>query len=228
MCLLKMLRTSGTRQMSKPKSEPVFYEQPKGNSRTDYSSQQVSSVSAGETSAGRSSLPSYCDFYTECPVEEEEPFWSLLEGEWHEDPRKCTLRMKQEYLDQFGNPFDAWDKYKNYTAESESNLKSWPSPKSTHSISPPTSDSKQIPGWTGQYSSTTEYVASPEATQWTGEYSSMIEYSASPEVSQWTGQYSDPYEYSVSPKMTRLGKWEKSMIPRDKPDFKWILEYTPE
>ncbi|KAF5588049.1 hypothetical protein FPANT_6704 [Fusarium pseudoanthophilum] len=111
--------------------------------------------------------------------------------------------------------------------ESESTLKSWPSPKSTESISPPASDSKQTLGWTGQYSSMKEYGASP-TSQWTGEYSSMIQYSASPEVSQWTGQYSHPYEYSVSPKMTRLGKWEKSTIPGGEPDFKWILEYTPE
>ncbi|KLP07132.1 uncharacterized protein FFB20_04751 [Fusarium fujikuroi] len=197
-----MLRTSGTRQMPKPESEPLFSKQQMGNSRTGDSPQQVSSVSTGETSAGRTSLPSYCNFYTECPVEEEEPSWSLFEGEWHQDTRKCTLRMKQEYLDQFENPFDQWDKYKNHTAESESTLQSWPSLKSTHSIS------KQTPGWTG-------------------EYSSMIEYSASPEVSQWTGQYSDPYEYSVSPKMTRLGKWTESDAP-GKPDFKWILEYTPE
>ncbi|KAF5987202.1 hypothetical protein FBULB1_2087 [Fusarium bulbicola] len=203
-----MLRTSGTRQMSKPKSESLFYKQPKGNSRTDYSSQQVSSATAGETSAGRTSLPSYCDFYTECPVEEEEPSWSLFEGEWHQDTRECTLRMKQEYLDQFENPLDPWDKYSNHTTESESTLKSWSSPKSTHSTSPPASNSKQTPGWTGQYSS-------------------MIEYSASPEVSQWTGQYSDPYEYSVSPKMTRLGIWTESNVP-GKPDFKWIQEYTPE
>ncbi|KAG5774279.1 hypothetical protein H9Q72_000347 [Fusarium xylarioides] len=222
-----MLRTSGTRQMSKPKSEPGFHKQPKGNSRTDYSPQQVSSVTAGETSTERTSLPSYCDFYTECPVEEEESSWSLFEGEWHEDSIKCTLRMKQEYPDQFENPFDAWDKCSNHTAESESTLKSWPSLKSTHSISPPASQSKQTAGWTGQYSSMTEYDASPEATQWTGEYSSMIEYSESPEVSQWTGQYSDPYEYSVSPKMTRLGKWTESNVP-GKPDFKWIQEYTPE
>ncbi|KAF5679354.1 hypothetical protein FDENT_8746 [Fusarium denticulatum] len=200
-----MLRPSGTRQMSKPKSESLFSEQPKGNTRPDYPSHQVS----------------------KCSVEEEEPSWSLFEGEWHEDTRKCTLRMKQEYLDQFENPFDPWDKYSNHTSQSESTLKSWPSPKSTDSISPPASDSKQTPGWTGQFSSMTECGASP-TSQWTGEYSSMIEYSASPEVSQWTGQYSDPYEYSVSPKMTRLGKWEKSMIPGGEPDFKWILEYTPE
>jgi hypothetical protein len=56
----------------------------------------------------------------------------------------------------------------------------------------------------------------------------MTEYGASPEVSQWTGQYPAPYECSVSPKMTRLGKWEKSMIPGGEPDLKWILEYTPE
>ncbi|CVK86580.1 uncharacterized protein FMAN_06151 [Fusarium mangiferae] len=223
-----MLRTSGTRQTSKPKSEPYFSKQQMGNSRTDNSPQQVSSATAGETSAGRTSLPSYCDFCTECPVEEEEPSWSLFEGECHhQDARKCTLRMKQEYLDQFENPFDLRDKYKNHTAESESTLKSWPSLKSTHSISPPASISKQTPGWTGEYSSINEYGASPETSQWTGEYSSMIEYSASPEVSQWTGQYSDPYEYSVSPKMTRLGKWTESDVP-GKPDFKWILEYTPE
>ncbi|KAF5629079.1 hypothetical protein F25303_10299 [Fusarium sp. NRRL 25303] len=203
-----MLRTSGTRQTSKPKSEPYFSKQQMGNSRTDNSPQQVSSVTAGETSAGRTSLPSYCDFYTKCPVEEEEPSWSLFEGEWHQDARKCSLRMEQEYLDQFENPFDPRDKYKNHTVESESILKCWSSLKSTHSISPPASISKQTPGWTG-------------------EYSSMIEYSASPEVSQWTGQYSDPYEYSVSPKMTRLGKWTESDVP-GKPDFKWILEYTPE
>ncbi|KAF5609885.1 uncharacterized protein FSUBG_3666 [Fusarium subglutinans] len=203
-----MLRTSGSRQMSKPKSESLFYKQPKGNPGTDYSPQQVSSATAGETSAGQTSLPSYCDFYTECPVEEEEPSWSLFEGEWHQDTRECTLRMKQEHLDQFENPFDPWDKYSNYTTESESTLKSWSSPKSTHSTSPPASNSKQSPGWTGQYSS-------------------MIEYSASPEVSQWTGQYSDPYEYSVSPKMTRLGIWTESNVP-GKPDFKWIQEYTPE
>ncbi|KAF5562640.1 hypothetical protein FNAPI_3079 [Fusarium napiforme] len=219
-----MLRTSGTRQMTNPKSESLFSEKSKGNTRTDYSPQHVSSVSAGETSAGRTSLPSYCDSYTECPVEEEKPSWSLFEGEWHEDSRKCTLCMKQEYPDQFENPFDTWDKYSNNTSESESTSESWPS---AGSISPPASDSKQTPDWTGQYSSMTEYGASPNS-QWTGEYSSMIEYSASPEVSQWTGQYSDPYEYSVSPKMTRLGKWEKSMIPGGEPDFKWILEYTPE
>ncbi|KAF5593086.1 hypothetical protein FPCIR_5408 [Fusarium pseudocircinatum] len=222
-----MLRTSGTRQISKPKPKSLFSGKSKGNTRTDYSSQQVSSVSAGETSAGRTCLPSYCDFYTECPVEEEEPSWSLFEGEWHEDSRKRTLRMKQEYLDQFENPFDPWDKYSNHTSESESTMRFWPSPKSTDSISPPASDSKQTPGWTGEYSSMSEYGTSP-TSKWTGEYSSMIEYSASPEVSQWTGQYSDPYEYSVSPKMTRLRKWEKSMIPGGEPDFKWILEYTPE
>ncbi|EWG53746.1 hypothetical protein FVEG_12111 [Fusarium verticillioides 7600] len=205
--------------MSKPKSESLFSKQSKRNTRTDYSSQQVSSVSAGETSTERTSLHSYCGFYTECPAEEEESSWSLLEGEWHEDTRKCTLCMKQEYLDQFEDPFDPWDTYRNHTSESESTLESWPSTKSTDSISSPARDSKQTPGWTGQYSSLTEYVASP-TSQWTGEYSSMIEYSVSPEASQWTGQYSDPYEYSVSPKMTRLGKWEKSMIPGGEPDSK--------
>ncbi|KAF4493854.1 hypothetical protein FAGAP_10034 [Fusarium agapanthi] len=205
MCLLELLRTSGTRQMSKPKSEPFFSKQQMGNSITDYSPQQVSSVTAGETSAGQTSLPSYCDSYTECPVEEEEPSWSLFEGEWHQDTRKCTLRMKQEYIDQFENPFDPWDKSSNHTAESESTLKSWSSPKSSDSTSPPPSNSNG----------------------WTGEYSSMIEYSASPEVSQWTGQYSDPYEYSVSPRMTRPGIWTESNVP-GKPDFKWIQEYTPE
>ncbi|KAF4950484.1 hypothetical protein FGADI_8190 [Fusarium gaditjirri] len=200
-----MLKTSGTSQMSMSKSELHFYRQEMGNSTIVYSSQQASSVTAGETSAERTSLPSYCDFYTECPVEEGEPTWSLFEGEWHEDARRCTLRMKQEYLDQFENPFEPWDKY---TAEPESTLKSWPKPKST-SVSPPASNSKQTLGWTG-------------------EYSSMTEYGASPKVTQWTGQYSDPYEYSVSPKLTRLGKWTKSVVPGGKPDFKWILEYTPE
>ncbi|KAF5625716.1 hypothetical protein F52700_9082 [Fusarium sp. NRRL 52700] len=160
-----MLSTRGTRQMSKPKSESFFYKQPKGNSRNDYSPQQVSSVTAEETSAGRTSPPSYCDFYTECPVEEEEPPWSLIEGEWHQDIRKCTLRMKQEYLDQFENRFDPWDKYNNHTAESESTLKSWSSHKSTHSTSPPASNSKQTLGWTGEYSSITEYGARPEVSQ---------------------------------------------------------------
>lgn len=180
MCLLKMPNTSGTSQMSKSKSEPLFSDQQMGYSELEYSSQQVSSVTAGEASAGRTSLPSYCDFYTECPVEEEEPTWSLFEGEWHEDAKECTLRMKQEYLDQFENPFDLWDKYNNHTTEPESTLKSRPKPKST-CISPPASNSKQTLGWTG-------------------EYASMTEYGASPKVSQWTGQYSDPYEYSVSPK----------------------------
>ncbi|KAH7253501.1 uncharacterized protein BKA55DRAFT_509592 [Fusarium redolens] len=204
-----MLNAGRTRHMSKSKSMPLPSKQKMGYSKIDYSSQQVSSVSAGETSAARTSLPSYCDFITECPVEEEDPSWSLFEGEWHEDAKKCTLRMKQEYLDQFENPVDPWDKYYNHTAEPESTLESWPKPKSTCSISPPASKSKQTPGWTG-------------------EYSSMTEHGASPKVSQWTGQYSDPYEYSVSPTMTRLGKWAKPLVPGGKPDFKWILEYTSE
>ncbi|KAI1063957.1 hypothetical protein LB506_005295 [Fusarium annulatum] len=166
-----MLRTSGTRQMPKPKSELFFSQQKMGNSRNGDSPQQVSSVSAGETSAGRTSLPSYCNFYTEYPVEEEEPSWSLFEGEWHQDTRKCSLRMKQEYLDHLGQASKA------LTASQNKPLAG------LYGASP------EALKWTGEYSSMIEYSASPEVSQWTGQYSDPYEYSVSPKMTRlgwWT------------------------------------------
>ncbi|KAF4339238.1 hypothetical protein FBEOM_6858 [Fusarium beomiforme] len=165
-----MPTASCTRHLSQ--STPKLYKQKMGYSKIDYSSQQVSSVSAGETSGAQTSFPSNCNFLSIRPVEDEYPRRGLSEGDWHTNPSECARRLRQEYLDRFEDPYT-----NAYHTARESTLKPWPKPRSTYYSS---SILNSHSGWTGEYSKTNEDGASPAAKSWTGEYSDPYEYRASP------------------------------------------------